>query len=184
MQIQYNITRIEEWCKSHEMPEGLLQLEHLMQATKLLQLKKVSLPLPSLCIDRDTIKRQASEIGHRYERGDGKDSRLTYRARSAISRSCSTSAGFSRQPRSKSSSRNITTPTMKRPSLPIFSKPSLRASRRTTRTTSCSWRQKRMRLGRINCPHQEILPGWRLVSSRSQHYRHTGPDSRYVGYVC
>lgn len=42
MQIQYNITRIEEWCKSHEMPEGTLQLEHLMQATKLLQLKKVS----------------------------------------------------------------------------------------------------------------------------------------------
>lgn len=42
MQIQYNITRIEEWCKSHDMPEGLLQLEHLMQATKLLQLKKVS----------------------------------------------------------------------------------------------------------------------------------------------
>ncbi|PFH50480.1 hypothetical protein AMATHDRAFT_75565 [Amanita thiersii Skay4041] len=40
MQIQYNITRIEEWCKSHDMPEGLLQLEHLMQATKLLQLKK------------------------------------------------------------------------------------------------------------------------------------------------
>lgn len=61
MQIQYNITRIEgeqhallvvprfipltkctEWCKAHDMPEGLLQLEHLMQATKLLQLKKVS----------------------------------------------------------------------------------------------------------------------------------------------
>ena len=41
MQIQYNITRIEEWCKSHNMPEGTLQLEHLMQATKLLQLKKV-----------------------------------------------------------------------------------------------------------------------------------------------
>lgn len=53
MQIQYNITRIEgkeptavqrltaEWCKAHDMPEGLLQLEHLMQATKLLQLKKV-----------------------------------------------------------------------------------------------------------------------------------------------
>ncbi|KAK2460523.1 hypothetical protein APHAL10511_006993 [Amanita phalloides] len=40
MQIQYNITRIEEWCKSHDMPEGLLQLEHLIQATKLLQLKK------------------------------------------------------------------------------------------------------------------------------------------------
>lgn len=45
MQIQYNITRIEEWCKSHEMPEGTLQLEHLMQATKLLQLKKASLHL-------------------------------------------------------------------------------------------------------------------------------------------
>ena len=42
MQIQYNMTRIEEWCKSHEMPEGTLQLEHLMQATKLLQLKKVN----------------------------------------------------------------------------------------------------------------------------------------------
>lgn len=41
MQIQYNITRIEEWCKSHDMPEGTLQLEHLMQAIKLLQLKKV-----------------------------------------------------------------------------------------------------------------------------------------------
>lgn len=43
MQIQYNITRIEEWCKSHNMPEGTLQLEHLTQATKLLQLKKVPL---------------------------------------------------------------------------------------------------------------------------------------------
>ncbi|KAH9056633.1 myosin 5 [Lactarius vividus] len=42
MQIQYNITRIEEWCKSHDMPEGTLQLEHLMQATKLLQLKKAT----------------------------------------------------------------------------------------------------------------------------------------------
>lgn len=45
MQIQYNITRIEEWCKSHNMPEGTLQLEHLMQATKLLQLKKVSVDI-------------------------------------------------------------------------------------------------------------------------------------------
>lgn len=39
-----NITRLEEWCKSHDMPEGTLQLEHLMQATKLLQLKKATLP--------------------------------------------------------------------------------------------------------------------------------------------
>ncbi|KAG8732054.1 Myosin type-2 heavy chain 1, partial [Ceratobasidium sp. 423] len=42
MQIQNNIVRIEEWCNSHEMPEGTLQLEHLMQATKLLQLKKAT----------------------------------------------------------------------------------------------------------------------------------------------
>ncbi|BFZ53854.1 Myosin type-2 heavy chain 1 [Savitreella phatthalungensis] len=40
LQINYNITRIEEWCKTHDMPELVLQLEHLMQATKLLQLKK------------------------------------------------------------------------------------------------------------------------------------------------
>lgn len=52
MQIQYNITRIEEWCKSHDMPEGTLQLEHLMQATKLLQLKKVSNFASSLDIHR------------------------------------------------------------------------------------------------------------------------------------
>lgn len=30
LQINYNITRIEEWCKSHDMPEGTLELEHLM----------------------------------------------------------------------------------------------------------------------------------------------------------
>jgi myosin-5 len=30
LQINYNITRIEEWCKGHDMPEGTLQLEHLM----------------------------------------------------------------------------------------------------------------------------------------------------------
>ncbi|KAK9367129.1 P-loop containing nucleoside triphosphate hydrolase protein [Lipomyces kononenkoae] len=40
LQISYNITRIEEWCKSNDVPEGTLKLEHLMQATKLLQLKK------------------------------------------------------------------------------------------------------------------------------------------------
>ncbi|KAI8083120.1 P-loop containing nucleoside triphosphate hydrolase protein [Halteromyces radiatus] len=43
MQIQYNITRIEEWCKSHDLNEGILQLEHLMQSTKLLQMKKATL---------------------------------------------------------------------------------------------------------------------------------------------
>ncbi|KAH9445147.1 hypothetical protein Pst134EA_031872 [Puccinia striiformis f. sp. tritici] len=40
MQIQYNITRLEEWCKSREMPEGTLQLEHLMQATEIITIKK------------------------------------------------------------------------------------------------------------------------------------------------
>ncbi|KAI9476139.1 MAG: P-loop containing nucleoside triphosphate hydrolase protein [Benjaminiella poitrasii] len=43
MQIQYNVTRIEEWCKSHDIPEGALQFEHLMQTTKLLQFKKATL---------------------------------------------------------------------------------------------------------------------------------------------
>ncbi|KAI8072331.1 P-loop containing nucleoside triphosphate hydrolase protein [Gongronella butleri] len=40
MQIQYNITRLEEWCKTHEAADSTIQLEHLMQAAKLLQLKK------------------------------------------------------------------------------------------------------------------------------------------------
>ena len=35
LQINYNITRIEEWCKSHDMPEGTLQLEHLMVSPNL-----------------------------------------------------------------------------------------------------------------------------------------------------
>lgn len=40
LQINYNITRVEEWCKSHGVEEGTLRLEHMMQSTKLLQLKK------------------------------------------------------------------------------------------------------------------------------------------------
>ena len=42
LRVVTNADSVAEWCKSHDMPEGLLQLEHLMQATKLLQLKKVS----------------------------------------------------------------------------------------------------------------------------------------------
>ncbi|KAK9467430.1 P-loop containing nucleoside triphosphate hydrolase protein [Lipomyces arxii] len=42
LQINYNITRIEEWCKTNDVQEAALKLEHLMQATKLLQLKKGS----------------------------------------------------------------------------------------------------------------------------------------------
>ncbi|KAI8390959.1 P-loop containing nucleoside triphosphate hydrolase protein [Radiomyces spectabilis] len=43
MQIQYNITRLEEWCKTHEVADATVQLEHLTQAAKLLQLKKSTL---------------------------------------------------------------------------------------------------------------------------------------------
>ncbi|CAO3633816.1 unnamed protein product [Cunninghamella blakesleeana] len=43
MQIQYNITRIEEWCKSHQLSDGMIQLEHVLQAAKLLQMKKGTL---------------------------------------------------------------------------------------------------------------------------------------------
>lgn len=38
LQINYNITRIEEWCKSHDMPAGTLQLEHLMVRARILPL--------------------------------------------------------------------------------------------------------------------------------------------------
>ena len=40
LQITYNITRVQEWCDSHQIPEANLQLEHLQQAAKLTQLKK------------------------------------------------------------------------------------------------------------------------------------------------
>lgn len=40
LQINYNITRIEEWCKAHNMAEGAIRLEHIQESVKLLQLKK------------------------------------------------------------------------------------------------------------------------------------------------
>lgn len=40
LQLNYNVTRLEEWCKSHEIQEGSLYLSHLLQAAKLLQLRK------------------------------------------------------------------------------------------------------------------------------------------------
>ncbi|RIB05831.1 DIL domain-containing protein [Gigaspora rosea] len=43
IQIYYNITKLEDWCKNHDMPECILHLEGLSQATKLLQLKKSTL---------------------------------------------------------------------------------------------------------------------------------------------
>ena len=40
MQIQYNLTRIEEWCAKQKLQEGPLNFERLSQASKLLQLNK------------------------------------------------------------------------------------------------------------------------------------------------
>lgn len=43
LQINYNITRIEEWCKTHDLAEGVIRLEHIIESVKLLQLKKSTL---------------------------------------------------------------------------------------------------------------------------------------------
>ncbi|KAI8337239.1 P-loop containing nucleoside triphosphate hydrolase protein [Chlamydoabsidia padenii] len=43
MQIQYNLVQLEDWCKEKNIPDAILELEYLTQATKLLQLKKTSL---------------------------------------------------------------------------------------------------------------------------------------------
>lgn len=40
LQLNYNVTRLEEWCKGHDIPEGSVYLCHLLQAAKLLQLRK------------------------------------------------------------------------------------------------------------------------------------------------
>lgn len=40
VQINYNVTRLDEWCKGHDFPQGGQPLESIMQASKLLQLKK------------------------------------------------------------------------------------------------------------------------------------------------
>jgi len=42
MQIQYNLSRLEEWCDEHQISEGALYLERLVQAAKLLQLNKTT----------------------------------------------------------------------------------------------------------------------------------------------
>ena len=42
IQVQYNLTRLIEWCKTNSVTEGILHLERLMQAAKLLQLPKNS----------------------------------------------------------------------------------------------------------------------------------------------
>lgn len=40
VQIQYNLTRLEEWCQSHGIPDATIHLQQLMQAAKLLTLNK------------------------------------------------------------------------------------------------------------------------------------------------
>ncbi|KAI9187712.1 Myosin type-2 heavy chain 1 [Blastocladiella emersonii ATCC 22665] len=42
MQIQYNVSRLSEWCSQHSLSEAALHLERLMQAAKLLQLNKAT----------------------------------------------------------------------------------------------------------------------------------------------
>jgi myosin-5 len=42
LQLNYNVTRIEEWCKSHDIANASNYLVHLLQAAKLLQLRKNS----------------------------------------------------------------------------------------------------------------------------------------------
>ncbi|ODV83782.1 hypothetical protein CANARDRAFT_202443 [[Candida] arabinofermentans NRRL YB-2248] len=40
LQLNYNVTRLEEWCKGHEIQEGSTYLAHLLQVSKLLQVRK------------------------------------------------------------------------------------------------------------------------------------------------
>ncbi|KAI8921479.1 P-loop containing nucleoside triphosphate hydrolase protein [Entophlyctis helioformis] len=42
VQIQYNVSRLEEWCSGHGIPEATLHLQQLLQAAKLLTLNKTS----------------------------------------------------------------------------------------------------------------------------------------------
>lgn len=42
VQIQYNVSRLEEWCTGHNIPEATLHLQQLLQAAKLLTLNKTS----------------------------------------------------------------------------------------------------------------------------------------------
>jgi len=43
VQIQYNVNQIEVWCDTHQVQEGFMHMEYLVQAAKLLQLSKISI---------------------------------------------------------------------------------------------------------------------------------------------
>lgn len=64
LQINYNITRIEEWCKSHDMPAGTLQLEHLM----------VSGPLEAPRLYRDAPANSVTTASHQAAAAEEGDS--------------------------------------------------------------------------------------------------------------
>ena len=42
LQLHYNVTRLEEWCKGHHIAVGPDCLKHIMQVAKLLQIKKAT----------------------------------------------------------------------------------------------------------------------------------------------
>lgn len=152
MQIQYNITRIEEWCKSHDMPEGTLQLEHLMQATKLLQLKKVRLALPDV------------ELSSHFAPGYSSGYRDHLR-RLLDAHAYANSAYVHKLPRRRL--RGASPPALAPTSADMTSirLPSLLrsfawwhpASTLTTGMITCSFRQRRKKSGLTNCHYQETF---------------------------
>jgi len=42
VQIQYNVNQIEVWCDTHQVQDGFMYMEYLVQAAKLLQLSKIT----------------------------------------------------------------------------------------------------------------------------------------------
>lgn len=62
LQLNYNITRLEEWCKSHELPDGADCLKHMIQTSKLLQLRKYTIEdiniLRGICSDLSSAQLQ------------------------------------------------------------------------------------------------------------------------------
>ncbi|CCE65834.1 hypothetical protein TPHA_0N00540 [Tetrapisispora phaffii CBS 4417] len=62
LQLNYNVTRLEEWCKTHHIPEGAQCLVHLIQTSKLLQLRKQNIAdikiLCEICADLKPIQLQ------------------------------------------------------------------------------------------------------------------------------
>ena len=47
VQVNHNVQLIAEWCKSHDMPKGIFQLEHLLVRVLLSALSVVANPFPA-----------------------------------------------------------------------------------------------------------------------------------------